>query len=317
MLDAEAEVEEDEDDDHREKKKMRYGKGKKAKIRFHAHTQVHIPLTLAPNMPVLRAQGLDETEVIDEDQFEKWNKLWAWGHQVPNLPAELPYLDLIRQLGAMDTDMKRVRTRIGTYRTTFKDARSKATALLHDADLKFKAVEAMNGGSPMTDDDQKALMNSARTSGMRAESMLSQPAGVIATIIHDETGFPALKREFLKHVVQTHEFTRKEEDAVKMELKRVQKIQKMAMEAMANQTKLSSPLAPRHSGEDPSNGTGARTCIRFGSTCAEMAAGRPCPEYHKRARPEDGKGSGGGGGGGKWKGKGGGGGGQWKKPWKK
>jgi hypothetical protein len=288
---------------------MRYGKGKKAKVRFHAHTQVHIPLTLAPNMPVLRAQGLDDTEVIAEEHFEKWNKLWAWGHQVPKLPAVLPYLKLIEEMGAKD--MKNVRTKVGTYRATVKEMRSKATALLHDADLKFKAFEAMNGGPAMDVDDQKALMNSARTSGMRAESMLSQPAGAIAKIIHDETGFPALKAEFLKHVVQTHEFTRDEEDIVKKELKRVQKIQKMAMEAMASQMNLSPTPATRHGGEDSNNGTSTRTCIRFGATCAEMAAGRPCPDYHKRPRPVDGNG----GGGDKWKG--GGGGGKWKKPWKK
>ena len=78
------------------------------------------------------------------------------------------------------------------YRKQIPDLVSAATGSLHESDLCFKALEAVEGGPAMTAEDKKCLAVVARMKGLKAEAMLSSPARKVAEIVAEKTGLPQL-----------------------------------------------------------------------------------------------------------------------------
>ena len=171
-----------------EPKPVRWAKGKKKRATVHAHVEAHIPMVLAPTTPRLMAADLSNTKIWDEEQLQKLRQNWAWVNGVPEHPAtgKLEYLKLLANLGIDSAKLDMVKKELSALKKPMTEMISKATDLLHQADLGFRAVVAMNGGPKMSTDDQAALGAMARLNAFQGESMLSSPAKTVAEKIKEQ-----------------------------------------------------------------------------------------------------------------------------------
>ena len=177
-----------------EPKPVCWAKGKKKRETVHAHVEAHIPMVLAPTTPRLMAADLSNTKIWDEEQLQKLRQNWAWVNGVPEYPStgKLEYLKLLGNLGIDSAKLDMVKKELSALKKPMTEMISKATDLLHQADLGFRAVEAMNGGPKMSTDDQAALGVMARLNTFQGESMLSSPAMTVAEKIKEHTHFPVI-----------------------------------------------------------------------------------------------------------------------------
>ena len=238
------------DESGAEPKQVRWAKGKKKRATVHAHVEAHIPMVLAPTTPRLMAADLSNTKIWDEEQLQKLRQNWAWVNGVPEYPStgKLEYLKLLGNLGIDSAKLDMVKKELSALKKPMTEMISKATDLLHQADLGFRAVEAMNGGPKMSTDDQAALGVMARLNAFQGESMLSSPAKTVAEKIKEHTHFPVVREELLCLVLKTTPYSCQEEQTLKEELKRQQKLMEVTTKALQSVADLKGKPLPGRPG---------------------------------------------------------------------
>ena len=192
----------------------------------HPHVEAHIPRgNLGPAPPRLEAADLSDTHDWDPKLIESLRKKWAWIHGVPKFPEaeKLSYLALLEDLQIPAEQLKAARADIKKQKTVVAENVSKATDLLHQADLAFKAVEALSGGPEMAEDDKNSLAIMGRLNAFEAERLLTAPARMVAKKIQEHTLFPVPKQELLSLVMQTTPYNDQNVADMKDEIARQQK----------------------------------------------------------------------------------------------
>ena len=119
--------------------------------------------------------------------------------------------------------LKAARADIKKQKTVVAENVSKATDLLHQADLAFKAAEALSGGPEMAEDDKNSLAIMGRLNAFEAERLLTAPARMVAKKIQEHTLFPVPKQELLSLVMQTTPYNDQNVADMKDEIARQQK----------------------------------------------------------------------------------------------